>query len=126
MRVLPTILVLVLALSAGAAFAADRAPNTVILQGSMMCMSCYTPLAGTPSTGKPACMAALSTTDGIVYTIVPNDVGKRLENLATAGAKVEVEGYLLPGTRIFEARSYRPIDKFRPVMLEFYDPWFNY
>lgn len=124
MRILiMTLIALALAASAVSTYAVT--PNRVTLQGNIVCVSCIDVKTSSTLAGTPVCMAALSATDGMVYTLVPNTVGKDLESMAIKSPRVEVEGYLLPNSRIFEPIAYRPIMRFAPVPLE-YTPWFNF
>lgn len=112
----------VLVLATSVAYAADKTPGLVTIQGQVVCLSCST-LAATAS--QPAvCMAGLAATDGTIFSLVPNRFGKELESMATLSPKVEIQGYVLPGSRIVEIYSYRPITKFSPLAA--YNPWFNF
>jgi hypothetical protein len=117
-------LLVVIVLATSVAYAANKTPGLVTMQGQVVCLSCSTLTA---TANQPAvCMAGLAAIDGSVYTLVPNKMGKELESIATRSPKVEIEGYVLPGSRIVEIYSYRPIAKFSPVTSQVFDPWFNF
>jgi hypothetical protein len=120
-----TLLVAIMLISSVAVNAAQRLPSPVSIQGQVVC------LAATPTPMKPGqpplCLAALSSTDGSVYSLIPNTFGKELEAMSASQPKVEVQGYLLPGSRILEVISYKPITKFRAFVPQYYtNPWFNF
>ena len=111
---------------AGGSAAAER-PETVTMQGQMVCLWCDVVLDALPEKSDEThkCAPAFRATDDKVYTLVPDKLGKELGSLEMHEQKVEVEAYVLPKTQIIEVYSYKIIEKVDPVTPE-KEPWFNF
>jgi hypothetical protein len=124
-----TVIVVILALTliATAAYSANIKPKPVTLQGQMVCLWCDVVTKSMPQNSRMphACTAAFAANDGMVYTLVPDTIGKELDALPMHEQKVEVQGFILPGSQILEAQSYMIVKKVKPVTPEL-GPWFNY
>lgn len=124
-KLLLYIVVLALLFSAVATFAA--AAKAVKMQGQMVCMWCdvVVPSMQDKKSEPHKCMAAFQSTNGKVYTLVPDKVGKQLGDIKMHEQKVELNGYVLPNTQILEVTSFKVIKKVKPVTPE-QQPWFNF
>lgn len=121
------IVILALTLITTAAYAATTKPKPITVQGQMVCLWCDVAVKAMPDKSKEphTCTAAFAANNGTVYTLVPDAVGRKLGSLQMHEQKVEVQGFVLPGSQILEAQSYRVVKKVKPVTPE-YAPWFNY
>ncbi len=101
------------------------------MQGEMVCMwcDCVIPALADKKDEPHKCMAAFQATDGKVYTLAPDKIGKELGDIKMHEQKVELEAYVLPKSQIIEVYSYKITDKVEPRTPETNtpeNPWFNF
>ena len=120
--------VLGVALIASAVSAAETKTAPTKMQGEMLCMwcDCVVPALPEKKAEPRKCTAVFRATNGKVYTLVPDKVGKELGDIKMHEQKVELQTCVLPKSQMIEVYSYKVTEKVEPTTPEKGNPWFNF